>query len=79
MAKARRAQAPEGVEVGPVAQNLLLENDDVKIWQVDTPAGETLTRASAVGVPSTVSTPFRERASSPPATRISGAGVSRLP
>lgn len=41
MAKARRAQAPEGVEVGPVAQNLLLENDDVKIWQVDTPAGET--------------------------------------
>lgn len=37
----RRAPAPEGVEIGPVAHRLLLENDDVKIWQVDTPPGET--------------------------------------
>ena len=41
MSQSRRESAPEGVEVGPVAQHLLLENDDVKIWQVDTPAGET--------------------------------------
>jgi len=41
VSQARTEQAPEGVEVGPVAHHLLLENDDVKIWQVDTPAGET--------------------------------------
>lgn len=41
MSESRREPAPEGVEIGPVAQHLLLENDDVKIWQVDTPAGET--------------------------------------
>lgn len=35
------AEEPEGVEIGPVAHHLLLENEDVKIWQVDTPAGET--------------------------------------
>ena len=29
------------VEIGPVAHHLLLENDHVKVWQVDTPAGET--------------------------------------
>lgn len=36
-----RDPAPDGVHVGPVAHHLLLENDDVKVWQVDTPAGET--------------------------------------
>ena len=36
-----REPVPEGVELGPVAQHLLLENDEIKIWQVDTPAGET--------------------------------------
>ena len=41
MAESRRDAAPEGVEIGPVAHHLLLENGDVKIWQVDTPAGET--------------------------------------
>src|ERR1700751_433090 len=30
-----------GRRVGPVAQHLLLENDDVKVWQVDTAPGET--------------------------------------
>jgi hypothetical protein len=30
-----------GRRIGPVAQHLLLENDDVKIWQVDTAPGET--------------------------------------
>lgn len=37
----RREPTPSGVEIGPVAHHLLLENDDIKIWQVDTPAGET--------------------------------------
>jgi hypothetical protein len=41
MSESRREPAPEGVEIGPVAQHLLLENGDVKVWQVDTPAGET--------------------------------------
>ena len=41
MSESQRPPAPEGVEIGPVAHHLLLENDDVKIWQVDTPAGET--------------------------------------
>jgi len=41
MAERRRESAPDGVEVGPVAHHLLLENEDIKIWQVDTPAGET--------------------------------------
>lgn len=41
MAEPTRATPPEGVEIGPVAHHLLLENDDAKIWQVDTPAGET--------------------------------------
>jgi hypothetical protein len=41
MPEGHRERAPEGVEVGPVAHHLLLENDDVKIWQVDTPAGDT--------------------------------------
>lgn len=41
MKGSRRESAPEGVEIGPVAHHLLLENDDIKIWQVDTPAGET--------------------------------------
>ena len=41
MEGSRRESAPEGVEIGPVAHHLLLENDDIKIWQVDTPAGET--------------------------------------
>lgn len=41
MSQTRREPVPEGVEIGPVAHHLLLENDDVKIWQVDTPAGET--------------------------------------
>jgi len=31
----------QGRKIGPVAQHLLLENDDVKIWQVDTAPGET--------------------------------------
>ena len=30
-----------GRRIGPVAQHLLLENDDVKVWQVDTAPGET--------------------------------------
>jgi hypothetical protein len=37
----RQAPAPDGVKIGPVAHHLLLENEDVKIWQVDTPPGET--------------------------------------
>jgi hypothetical protein len=41
MSNSHREPAPEGVEIGPVAQHLLLENGDIKIWQVDTPAGET--------------------------------------
>jgi len=41
MPEGRTEPAPEGVEIGPVAHHLLLENEDVKIWQVDTPAGET--------------------------------------
>lgn len=41
MSEHRREPAPKGVEIGPVAQHLLFENEDVKIWQVDTPAGET--------------------------------------
>ena len=41
MAREHREVPPEGVEIGPVAHRLLLENDAVKIWQVDTPAGET--------------------------------------
>ena len=41
MSATHREGSPEGVEIGPVAHHLLLENDDVKIWQVDTPAGET--------------------------------------
>ena len=41
MAEIHRETAPAGVKVGPVAHHLLLENDDIKIWQVDTPAGET--------------------------------------
>ncbi len=31
----------QGRRIGPVAQHLLLENDDVKVWQVDTAPGET--------------------------------------
>jgi hypothetical protein len=31
----------QGRRIGPVAQHLLLENDDVKVWEVDTAAGET--------------------------------------
>ena len=31
----------QGRRIGPVAQHLLLENDDVNIWQVDTAPGET--------------------------------------
>ncbi len=31
----------QGRQIGPVAQHLLLENDDVKVWQVDTAPGET--------------------------------------
>jgi hypothetical protein len=41
MVEHRRESGPEGVEIGPVAHHLLLENDHVKIWQVDTPAGDT--------------------------------------
>jgi len=41
MSNSLREPAPEGVEIGPVAQHLLFENSDIKIWQVDTPAGET--------------------------------------
>lgn len=41
MIERRREPVPEGIEIGPVAHHLLLENEDVKIWQVDTPAGET--------------------------------------
>ena len=41
MTEFRHEPAPDGVKVGPVAHHLLLENQDVKIWQVDTPAGET--------------------------------------
>jgi hypothetical protein len=41
MAEKHRESAPDGVSIGPVAHHLLLENDDIKIWQVDTPAGET--------------------------------------
>lgn len=41
MSNSRREPAPEGVEIGPVAQHLLLENEEVKIWQVDTPPHET--------------------------------------
>jgi len=41
MSHPHREPAPEGVEIGPVAQHLLLENEDVKIWQVDTPSQET--------------------------------------
>lgn len=31
----------QGPAIGPVAHHLLWENSDVKIWQVDTPAGDT--------------------------------------
>ena len=31
----------QGRKIGPVAQHLLLENDEVKIWQVATAPGET--------------------------------------
>jgi hypothetical protein len=31
----------QGRTIGPVAQHLLLENDDVKIWHVDTAPGDT--------------------------------------
>jgi hypothetical protein len=31
----------QGRRIGPVAQHLLLENGDVKVWQVDTAPGET--------------------------------------
>ena len=31
----------EGRRIGPVAQHLLLENEAVNVWQVDTPPGET--------------------------------------
>jgi hypothetical protein len=41
MPGSHREPTPEGVEIGPVAHHLLLENDGIKIWQVDTPAGET--------------------------------------
>ena len=41
MVENRPESGLEGVEIGPVARHLLLENDDVKIWQVDSPAGET--------------------------------------
>ncbi len=41
MVETDRAPVPDGVEIGPVAHHLLLENEDIKIWQVDTPAGET--------------------------------------
>lgn len=41
MSEIHHEPAPDGVKVGPVAHHLLLENADVKIWQVDTPAGET--------------------------------------
>jgi len=41
MVEIRREPEPEGVQIGPVAHHLLFENADVKIWQVDTPAGDT--------------------------------------
>jgi hypothetical protein len=41
MSEEHRETAPAGVKIGPVAHHLLLENEDVKIWQVDTPAGDT--------------------------------------
>ncbi|MBW2426087.1 MAG: hypothetical protein JRG86_17710 [Deltaproteobacteria bacterium] len=41
MASDHREPAPEGVEIGPVAHDLLFENADVKVWHVDTPGGET--------------------------------------
>lgn len=41
MARTRKESAPHGAMIGPVAHHLLLENQDVKIWQVDTPVGET--------------------------------------
>jgi len=41
MAPTNREPAPDGVKIGPVAHHLLFENEDIKIWQVDTPAGET--------------------------------------
>ena len=31
----------DGRRIGPVAQHLLLENEAVNVWQVDTPPGET--------------------------------------
>lgn len=39
--ESHRSPTPDGVEIGPVAHRLLLENEDIKIWQVDTKAGET--------------------------------------
>jgi hypothetical protein len=41
MATAHFTVDEHGRRIGPVAQHLLLENDDVKIWQVDTAPGET--------------------------------------
>lgn len=41
MVETPREREPEGVQIGPVAHHLLFENADIKIWQVDTPAGET--------------------------------------
>jgi len=41
MVQTNREPAPDGVKIGPVAHHLLFENEDIKIWQVDTPAGET--------------------------------------
>jgi hypothetical protein len=34
------AQDPSGLRIGPVAHDLLLENDDVKIWRVNTEPGQ---------------------------------------
>jgi hypothetical protein len=33
-------QDPSGLQIGPVAHDLLFENDDVKIWRVNTEPGE---------------------------------------
>jgi hypothetical protein len=35
------AREPSGLRIGPVAHDLLFENDDVKIWRVNTEPGQT--------------------------------------
>jgi hypothetical protein len=38
------AHVTEATDIGPVATHLLLENDDVKVWQMNTPPGGTFWR-----------------------------------